>query len=105
MQSLGIVTVAASGTPQRLTTNDIKCERISIQPLKAGGAQGTAPTPNTGYVYLLNNSTAKETTLANCVLALAIGADAFTLPVRGINLSSLYLDADNSGDGALISYA
>lgn len=108
MQSLGLITVATAATPQRLTTSAIMCNQILVQPIRAGGASGTAPTPNTGTIYLMRGSVAKATGLASCIAILPVSADALlirSLVPNGIDLSLFYLDSDTSGDGALISYA
>jgi hypothetical protein len=109
MNSLGLKTVATSGTPVQLTTDTgIFCNVISVQPIKAGGAQGVAPTPNSGYVYLMRGNTAKGTALTGCVLMLDQEQPSFSIkaPTQlGFRLSDFYLDADVSGDGALIAYA
>ena len=109
MNSLGLITVAAAATPVQLTTNaGIYCNIISVQPIKAGGVAGTAPTENVGAVYLMRGDVDKGTALTSCVLLLRSGDAAFSIkaPTQlGFRLSDFWLDADNSGDGALISYA
>ena len=107
MQSLGVITVAAAGTTQVLASASTPCTQILIKPMRAAGASGTPPTPNTGVIYIKNVSTAKGTTGAGVVLAIETGADTFSFvsPARnGFDLSKLYMDADTNGDGALISF-
>ena len=108
MNSLGLKTVTTAGTPVQLTTSEIFCSQILIQPVRAGGASGTPPTPNTGVVYLMRGNVAKATGLGSCIAILQVGADA--LLIRGtapnsIDLRLFYLDSDTNGDGALVIYA
>ena len=109
MNSLGLKTVTTHGTPVQLTTDtSIHCNVISVQPIKAGGATGVAPTENVGAIYLNRGSAAKGTALTGTVLLLRPVDTAFSIkaPTQlGFQLSHFYLDADNDGDGALISYA
>ena len=108
MQSLGVVVVTTKGTPVKLSSTSIVCSKIWIQPMQAGGASGTQPTVNTGYIYFLNSSTAKATGLANCIFAVPSSADSAqpfeSLARNGWDLSKIWMDSDNNSDGALISY-
>ena len=106
--TLSLKTVTTAGTPVQVSTTNIRCSQITIQPLRGLGASTVAPTQNSGYIYLMNSSTAKGAASTNIVAALASGADAVMLraeQINGFNLADFYLDADTSGDGAIISYA
>ena len=109
MNSLGLKTVTTHGTPVQLTTDtSIKFNVLSIQPIKAGGATGVAPTENVGAIYLMRGDVDKGTGLTSCVLLLRSGDAAFSIkaPTQlGFQLSHFWLDSDEDGDGALISYA
>lgn len=116
-QPLGAVkVVTTAGTPVQLTTANIRVNQIWIQPMKSLSAAGTPPVDNAGFIYLINHAgasgspTAKGAASTNIVAAIGTGQNTVGLPahvyeVRGMNLSDFWLDADNSLDGALISYA
>ena len=101
--------VTTAGTPVQVTTNtEIVCSEIWLQPMRSLSAAATAPEQNSGAIYLMNSSTAKGASSSNVIMALDTQQPAVSLksPVpNGINLSKLWLDADNNGDGVLISYA
>lgn len=109
MNSLGLKTVTTHGDPVQLTTDtSINCNVISVQPIKAGGATNVAPTENVGVIYLMRGDVAKGTALTSCVLLLRPTDTAYTIKAPkqlGFSLSDFWLDSDEDGDGALISYA
>ena len=110
MTPLGAVkTVTAAGTPEVLTTSDIVATRIWVQPMRALSALGTSPVLNTGFVYLKTGTVAKGTGSTDIILAVdpnALTAIPLESAMRdGWHLNRIYIDADNSGDGVLISYA
>jgi hypothetical protein len=108
MQSLGLKTVTTHGTPVQLTTTDIFTNKLSIQAIKAVGATGVAPTSNVGAIYLMAAKTAKGAAGTDVIAIINADGDLFTLQSPsnlGFDLANYYLDADNDGDGALISYA
>jgi len=108
MQGLGVIVVASAGTPQVLSATKLECNRVTFQPMRSLSVAGTAPVDNSGHVYILNSSAAKGASSTNVLLVLAIGQPATTLPSfapNGIDLNRLYVDADNSSDGVLVSYA
>lgn len=100
---LGKVTVAAAGTPVRLTNNFVSdpdhmnalVSKLNVQAL----------TDNTGPVYL-GYAGMNRTTLAG-VLAIIPQGSTWTFgefnALNTIKPHDLYLDADNNGDAALVS--
>lgn len=107
MQSLGVIVVTSAGTPVVLSSASRKCTEIIFQPMQSLAAAGTRPTPNAGFVYILNSSAAKGAASTNVLLALDINQPAVTLRAAakdGYDLSRIWVDADNSSDGVLVSY-
>ena len=107
MQSLGVKVVAAAGIPVQLTTGDTFCDEVFFQPMKSLSAAGTPPVDNVEPIYILNSSTAKGASSTNVLFALLPGQPGQSLRSRtplGLNLKNIYLDADTSADGALVSY-
>ena len=108
INTLGIKTVVTAGTPIQLSTTVQKCNRIWVQPLKAFGASAAADTANAGVIYILNTLTAKGESSTNVIARLDSGENAVLLeaPKSGhFDLSAFWIDAQTSGDGAIISYA
>lgn len=108
MNALGLKTVSAAGTPVQLSASGLKCRTIVVHGLKAIGATTVAPTENVGAVYLMRGNVAKGATGAS-VAATILPGEKVAIPVADKNshalLSDFYLDADNNGDGGVISYA
>lgn len=102
-QGLGIVNVTTSGTPQQLTSSVTETKDLWIRPLK------TLPgTGNTGNIYI-GNSTMVKATCVGVMLVIKTGDNPVHIErprTSGefYDLSKLYIDADNSGDGAVIGY-
>ena len=108
MDGLGLITVTTHGTRVRLSTTAYNCNGISIQPYRAVGASGVAPTSNTGNIYLMKGNVVKGATGAHIVAVIESDTPMFTLRAEamlGYTVSDFYLDADNDGDGAVVSYA
>jgi len=107
IHSLGKVTVAVSGTPARLTTNEstpsarYTCHAIMIEAL---------PT-NTGAVYIMDRSNGVIATLVGVVAILATPTTNFlpswtvgiSASANPIDLSLYYVDAAVNGDGVLVT--
>ena len=106
-KSRGKVTVTTSGTPVRLTVNNSNpalydgCHAFLVEQL---------PT-NSGKLYILDSQTGSKSTLTG-VLAILPPPTTNILPVASItiadapnalNAADYWLDADNSGEGALVS--
>lgn len=72
-------TVASAGTPEALTTRDLECSSVYIQPL-AG---------NTNPVFLVDRETTTKT--------LVIGSAGITLPVNDPSL--ILIDVTTNGEG------
>ena len=108
MTPLGAIKTVTAGTPSSLATGETKATKIWIQPMRSLSAAGTAPVPNTGTIYLMNSSTAKAIGSINVFASIGSLDNTILLESRqreGWDLSKIYMDADNTGDGALISYA
>lgn len=99
--ALGKVTVAASGTPQRITSTSTHVNSVTIQAL---------PT-NTGKIYVMERSNGVIATFVGVAAVIAIPTDniipSFSIAVSGagnpINIADLYLDAENNGEGAIVT--
>lgn len=96
LNSLGFVTVASPGTKVRGTTQfPFLCHFIRIQPRR------DASTVNVGNVYIYGSS---DATLPYAVLfpeqvdGVQLGGS------QSIDLSKVWVDADNAGDGVLIGF-
>lgn len=95
----GTVTVAAANTPVRLTSGFTDLAGEGFAELRL-----VAPSANAGAnIYILSNSTAKDTTnFTNIILVIPKG-NSDTIPKvaflsNAILASTLWVDADNSGD-------
>ena len=105
-QSLGFVTVAAAGTPARLTANE-------TTPSAQFGAHSylvEVHPNNTGNVYIGTATMNKATGVG--VFAILPPPTANTYPsfssniveaAAGFALNNIYIDVDNNGEAALIS--
>lgn len=98
--SLGLITVAAAGTPQQVSEDQILCNSIFVQ----------QNANNSGAIYV--GSVDMDTTTLEGVLAVlpapgdALPAYSAGSPINanGINLQDVYLDVENDGESALVSY-
>ena len=102
LRSFGKVTVSTAGTPIRVTTNEsTPTDRVGVQSLTVQALAG-----NTGTNIYVGSSTMNKSTLAGVYLIVAKGAtgvSVINLAPAGINANEVYLDADTSGDSALVS--
>lgn len=119
LQALGKVTVGTAGTPVAVSP-----AASAVPPLTPDGTTGFAtvqsvmlqalPT-NTGKIYI-GLKGLNSTTLANCLVILPAPSDAIKGPFTsasfsqpfvpaGVNLSDMVIDADNSGEGVIVSAA
>lgn len=95
-QSLGFVSVTTAGTPVPISATTLKCRGLTIGAFKA---KGVANAGGNVYVQDLNGN----------VLFVVPKGTVFAVPISHpqlsemIDLSALYLDADTSADGALIT--
>lgn len=102
-ESLGKVTVAAAGTPVRATKNrtdptaNFYVHGYAIQRLKN----------NAGDVYVSLSSTDDRSTLSKILCILSAAQPSFSagigIELNGTNMSDVYIDADNPGDGVTIA--
>ena len=108
MTPLGAVKTVTAGTPSALASSETRATKIWIQPMRSLSVAGTTPVPNTGTIYLMNTSAAKGASSTNIFASIGSLDNVILLESQqreGWDLSKIYMDADNTGDGALISYA
>jgi hypothetical protein len=112
---VGKLSVAAAGSPQRVTDFPaykaaLAAVQLSSQFLTVQAALFQAWVGNTGQVYL-GGSALDKTTGANMAAVLAVptatsipsfGASNHLSPA-GIDLSAIYLDVDTNGEGPLLT--
>lgn len=96
--------MSSSGTPVLLVASNNQniasarnCHTFIVQAL-----------PNTsGFIYLLSNSTAADTTnYTNVIYAFQTAGEVFgqgSTAVNDLDLTNLYVDAANNGNGLLVS--
>lgn len=102
LQALGKVTVAATGTPQRVTSTATRCQSISVQALS----------DNAGKVYIGNVDMDISTldgvyAVLPAPTASIIPSASFSIPLApaGLNAADMYIDVDNNDDGVLVTIA
>lgn len=88
--------VAATGTAEQVTTAHIVARTLLIIPGKAAAA-------NTGSIYI-GDSDVDKTAHYHLVLATSASPFEFPVPAKGLDLSTLYIDAATSADGARFLY-
>ena len=100
---------SANNTGAAVARNEytVRCQQIIIQGMKSSA--GTGLVNNTGFVYVMlkGNGTGNRTDFGAMVLAVAPGATA-VIASAPLNVNvfcpyTLYLDADNANDGAIIT--
>jgi hypothetical protein len=109
LKSLGLVTVAASGTPVRATSNEsVPATRVGCQAIQIEAAPG-----NAGLIYIGTSDMVISTGVG--VLAVLpkptsattgpFPSQSYSIPEApaGINAADVYIDASNSSDKAYIS--
>lgn len=114
LQVLGPISVTTPGTPVRATQNvaTIDAGGVTNDPTKFSchAALFQAKKGNVGAVYV-GLATLNKTTLAGVCGQLAIPTDnsipafsiALTLSPAGVDLSDLWIDADQAGDGVILT--
>lgn len=105
MKSIGLVTVSLAGTPVQLKSTSQICDSVNIEPVKSLGPY----VDNVGKIYIGTSAAMNKTTGAGVLYVLAPGQPAATVRQPGRipfldDVSNYWMDADTSGDGALISY-
>lgn len=107
LKSRGKVTVTTSGTPVRLTANEssptarVPCHAFMVE----------AWPSNTGKLYICDRSGAVIATGVGVAGILAIPTNnilpvftvGFSNAPNAFNLGDYYLDADNNGEGGIVS--
>ena len=103
--SLGAIAVAAAGTPQALSPGVmLSVQNLRITPAKVTGGAIVA---NTGFIYI-GTATMNKATGAGVYMVLA----PLQTNISGVeinfgdvmDLSNVYIDADTTGDGAIVGY-
>jgi len=95
-QSLGIITVTTAGTPVPMSTASLVVRGVTLSALKAKG------TANSGANIYVQDAQGK-------VLFVIPKGTNFVPPLQNpqiaqtIDLSTLWIDADTSGDGLLVT--
>lgn len=94
-----LVTVAAAGTPQQLSTTTKNCRYAQIIAMK--GLNGLVPVANAGVVAIGHDPAATKQPLA-----FQPGDERSYIAPAGMSfdLSRWYIDAVNTGDGIVIIY-
>lgn len=108
IRSLGRVTVVTSGTPVRATFNEVVED--TRYPIHAMLFQRDV-TSETGLVYILANEDAVIATRVGVIAILAIPTSnilpsfsaTITLAAAGLDLRNYFIDADNDGEGCIVS--
>jgi len=103
LNSLGFVAVSSAGTPVPLSGSSLVVRAFRVQPRK------NSTTENTGIVYLGNSALVKSTGVGVYAILTQEQTEgelisAASLGSADIDLSQVYLDADNSGDAVLVGY-
>jgi len=102
VQSFGKVVVAAAGTPVRITTN--RPQPTNHVPLQSVSVQ--ALSGNSGANIYVGGPGLVKATLVDCyaiVLKGSLVPIVINLAPASINGEDIYIDADSSGDAALVS--
>lgn len=96
LEALGYVTVAAAGSPEVLTSSEIRTPAVHIQ----------AATTNTGLIYVGGSSL--DATHRGLELSPGAGVEITGPSIGGIEeelfLSEVKIDAATSGDKVLVTY-
>ncbi len=108
IRSLGRVTVVTSGIPVRATFNETVAD--TRYPIHAMLFQRDVNT-ETGNVYILENENAVIATRVGVIAVLAIPtvnilpsfSATITLAAAGLDLRNYFIDADNDGEGCVVS--
>lgn len=101
-RAFGKITVSSAGTPVRATVNEsTPTARVGLQSFTVFALAG-----NTGANIYVGSSTMNKSTYAGIYAIIPKGSSAsFTINLSptGFNLADIYIDADTSGDLAVIS--
>jgi hypothetical protein len=109
LKSLGFVTAAAAGTPERITKNESSPTAV----IHANALYITPLSGNTGKIYI-GLSTMVVATGVGVLAMIEAPANASTGPfartvfesdTNGLALNELFIDVQTNGQGALISYS
>lgn len=102
LRALGKVTVTTAGTPVRVTATATRCQSIAVQAWPA----------NAGKIWVGTSASMNKTTGEGILAIIAIPdavipAASFSIPLSpaGLDASSLWIDADNNGEGCIVTIA
>lgn len=102
---LGFVTVTSAGTPVQFTSSPLACVSLRIQPRK------NSTTVNVGNIYIGNQNMVKSTGAGVYAILSPEQVQGFSItapvvsgvyPLSAYNAQGFWIDADNSGDAALV---
>ena len=103
LSGLGVVTVAAPGTPVALSATPVACKRFTLYGYKSLNP----PVANTGAVYIFtpgtNGSKAKPSYIIPSGQSIVI--DRPRSDAGFYDLSTLSVDADTASDGIVVGYS
>lgn len=91
----GFVTVTTAGTPVPLASSSLTCWNFTIQAYKAKNVNNAG-----AHIYVYDNSGTKK------LLFILASGQSWSPGQRGsgeYDLSTLFIDADSSGDGVLLT--
>lgn len=106
LKSLGFVVVTTAGMPVQVSASQLISALIRFQ------AKKNQTNENTGNIYIMtaNVPAASNPTKIYAILypgqasdPVEVGGSPFFIG-NGLDLSQIWLDADNNGDGALVGY-
>lgn len=102
LKSLGKVLVTTAGTPVRATLNEsVPAARYAVQSFSVFALAG-----NSGANIYVGSSAMNKSTLVGVYAIVPKGGGSYAViqeAPAGIMLNEIYLDADTSGDSALVS--
>lgn len=98
--SWGRIPVPVPGTPVQVSSKHVKCHAILIEAFPS----------NTGKIYIGDNTLTKGVSGEFAVLAIPtlntipVYSETVTSAENAVDLFNYWIDADNPGDGVIISY-
>lgn len=104
LASFGKVTVTTAGTPVRLTANTLNCNSVFFSTISGQSGQqmyiglsGLVKATLVNVLRVLQKPVATPASLDNWPIICEVGQSP-------LDLSTIFIDADTSGDSLLVSY-
>lgn len=97
LNHLAAITVAAAGTPERVTTADIPAAIVTIQ----------AASTNTGGIWVGDSTVDPSANIGIRITpggSVSLSLDDISRGGEEFNMSDFYIDADTNGNVASVSY-